>query len=219
MRTPSSPSAEMPNPKLATIAPLTPAGKARPLRVARADVVRAVAIPAAMLTATLAGCGRDTSMPTAPSDPPALARASTGAKLPAHALKGHCETVLAPTEFLRPGVIRQVDTGTCQLSHLGRTEFYSDKVILTFAGTQTTQATFTAANGDVLYAVGRGTNAPSGPGRTRFTATLTFIGGTGRFEHATGEARVQGESNLATRTAALTLVGWLDYDASDRSGR
>jgi len=132
-------------------------------------------------------------------------------------LTGRCETVLAPTQVLAPGVIRQVDSGTCRLSHLGRAEFFSDKVIQVVAGTQTTQATFTAANGDVLRATGSGTNVPSGPGHVRFTATLTFVGGTGRFAHATGQAFVEGESDLVARTATLTLEGRLAYDASDRS--
>ena len=183
--------------------------------------MRTFTIAAVLVTLALTGCAPDGLTPTAPGGEPVLARAGAGES---HALRprpltGNCETVLAPTELLRPGVIRQVDTGSCQLSHLGRTAFYSDKVIQLFTGTQTTQATFTAANGDVLRAVGSGTNAPSGPGRARFTATLTFVGGTGRFAGATGEARVEGESTLATRTASLTLEGWVAYDASDRSRR
>ena len=134
-------------------------------------------------------------------------------------LAGDCETVLAPPQFVAPGVIRQVDTGTCQLAHLGYAAFYSDKLVQIASGTQTTQATFTAADGDVLRAVGAGTNAPSGPGRVRFTAFLTFVGGTGRFASATGNAQVEGESDLVGRRATLTLEGWVAYDASDRRGR
>ena len=176
------------------------------------------AVPAVLLTVALAGCGGAT--PTA-IDPetPALARtAAKSQRLVQRPITGHCETVLAPIQVLRPGVVRQVDTGTCQLSHLGRAEFTSDKVIQIAAGTQTTEATFTAANGDILRAVGAGTSAPSGPGLVSFSATLTFVGGTGRFSHATGQARVEGTANMITRTASLELDGWIAYDASDRSG-
>ena len=112
-----------------------------------------------------------------------------------------------------------MDTGTCQLGHLGSAVFYSDKLVQFASGTQTTQATFTAANGDVLRAVGTGTNQPSGPGRVRFTASLTFVGGTGRFASATGNVQARGESDVVGRRATLTLERSIAYDASDRSGR
>jgi hypothetical protein len=92
-------------------------------------------------------------------------------------LTGHCETTFAPHPT-QPGppVVRQIDQGTCQISHLGEAFFYSDKEINFATGTQvTTEASFTAANGDVLYATGSGTSAPSAPGRIGFSATLTLL--------------------------------------------
>lgn len=178
------------------------------------------AVPAVLLTLALAGCGGDSPTATSPENP-ALARTSGKSQmLVQRPMTGRCETVLAPTQVLGPGVIRQLDTGTCQLSHLGRAAFSSDKVIRITAGTQTAEATFTAANGDILRAVGAGTSAPSGPGLVSFAATLTFVGGTGRFAQATGQVRTQGTSSLVTRTAALEIVdGWIAYDASDRNDR
>ena len=64
-----------------------------------------------------------------------------------------------------------------------------------------------------------GTSAPGEPGYLRFSATMTFVGGTGRFVHATGLARVEGTASLSTPTAAYALDGWIADDASDRSGR
>lgn len=183
--------------------------------------MRARNVPAALLTLALpalAGCGRPDSPTIAAPGTPAPDRAAGGAPS-ARPLTGRCETVLEPTRFIRPGVIGQVDTGVCQLAHLGRAEFYSAKVIDLATGTQTTEATFTAANGDVLRAAGAGTNSPAGPGRARFTATLTFTGGTGRFARASGEARVTGEADLVARTSTLTLEGAVAYAASDRSAR
>ncbi|MDQ3697945.1 MAG: hypothetical protein M3373_07970 [Gemmatimonadota bacterium] len=168
--------------------------------------------PAALFMVVLAACGGDAPTVTAP-DASTLARADHESQ--PRPLTGRCETVLAPPEVVAPGVIRQVDTGACRFTHLGRTQFYSDKLIDVVAGTQTTQATFTASNGDALHAVGSGTNVPSVPGRVSFTATLTAVGGTGRFAGATGEAHVEGEANLVNRTSALTIDGWIAYDDSE----
>lgn len=136
-------------------------------------------------------------------------------------LSGRCETAfrLHPTQPAPP-VVRQIDEGTCQLTHLGRSSFYSVKDINFATGTQvTTEATFTAANGDLLRAAGSGTSAPSGPGQVSFTATLAFVGGTGRFENATGEAHVVGQADLVSRTASLEIIdGRIVYDSSNRSG-
>ncbi len=176
------------------------------------------AVPAVLLILA-AGCSGDAPAAADPNTPVLARAAARSQMLVPRPLAGRCETVLAPTEVLRPGIVRQVDTGSCQLSHLGRAEFTSDKVIRLAAGTQTTEATFTAANGDVLRAVGAGTSAPSGAGRVSFTATLTFVGGTGRFAQATGQVRTEGTANLVARTASLEIVGgWIAYDASDRSG-
>lgn len=169
------------------------------------------AAPVLVLLA-LAACSGDEATGT-PETRPALARSGAA---PVRPLAGECETVLAPAGFIRPGVVRQVDTGVCHLSHLGRTTLYSVKVIDLVAGTQTTEATFTAANGDVLRATGSGTNTITGPGRAAYTATLVFAGGSGRFANATGEARVNGEADLVARTSALTLEGEIAYAASDR---
>lgn len=169
------------------------------------------AAPVLVLLA-LAACNGDQA--TGSTSPQLTLARSSGA--PTRPLAGECETVLAPTEFIRRGVIRQVDTGVCHLSHLGRTTFNSDKVIDLAAGTQTTRATFTAANGDVLRATGSGTNTITGPGRAAYTATLVLAGGSGRFANATGEARVNGEADLVARTSALILQGEIAYAASDR---
>jgi len=52
----------------------------------------------------------------------------------------------------------------------------------------------------------------------RFTGTMSFVGGTGRFEHAAGQARLQGTANLMTNTAAFTFAdGWISNAPQDRS--
>ena len=75
--------------------------------------------------------------------------------------------------------------------------------------------TFTAANGDLLRATNVGTSTPSRPG-VAFQGTTTFIGGTGRFANASGQARAAGTANFLTNTAEFTLDGWIAYEAQAR---
>jgi hypothetical protein len=134
-------------------------------------------------------------------------------------LSGTCETTFDPPTFLRPpAVFSQTDIGTCKLSHLGKSTFYSLKEIDFAAGTQkTTDATFTAANGDVLHATGEGVSSPGLPGKINFNATLTFKGGTGRFTNASGYINIEGQADIILRQASLVVTdGMIDYKASDR---
>ena len=174
--------------------------------------------PSLLLALALAGCAGDSRTTTPPLDAPAFAR---GAVTPgSYPLTGRCETSFDPPPFPLPAVHRQVDTGTCQLSHLGRAVLHSVQDIDFAAGTQVSvELTFTAANGDVLRAANVGASAPSGPG-VRFRGTTTFIGGTGRFAGATGEARLEGTANFLTNTAEFTVVdGWIAYEASAQGGQ
>ena len=174
--------------------------------------MRALATPSLLLTLALAGCAGDPST-TAPADAPALARdAQAAVRRP---LTGRCETSFAPPPFPLPAVHRQVDTGTCRLAHLGRATLHLVQDIHFATGTQTSvEFTFTAANGVVLRATNVGTSAPSAAG-VRFQGATTFVGGTGRFAGATGEARLEGTASFLTNTAELRVVeGWIAYDAS-----
>lgn len=177
------------------------------------------AIPALLLALALAGCA-DQPLASIVTAAPALEHAGPALhKLLARPFKGDCEMTFDPPSLPPPPAFNQIDTGTCHLSHLGRAKFYSVKDIDFLAGTQTTtEAAFTAANGDILRAVGKGTGTPIAPGRVSFSAILTFVGGTGRFVNALGEAHVVGEAALFTGTASLKIThGWIAYDASDRS--
>jgi hypothetical protein len=171
----------------------------------------------AALGAGLAGCAGD-KLATAP-DGALAARGDAGSRAPAgRPIAGSCVLSVTPIS-VTPPIVRQTDTGTCQLSHLGKTAYAGVLELNLAAGTQRGERTLTAANGDVLRMVSVGTSQPSGPGLVSFSATLTFVGGTGRFANATGQARGEGTSNLVTRTTNVALEGWIDYDASDRSDR
>lgn len=164
-----------------------------------------------LVLALLTGCGNPpTSL--APDDAVLHRTAAQQPDIPLP-ITGRCETTFNPPPFPPPPVHTQTDTGTCTLAHLGRSAFHSVKEIDFVAATQTTtQASFTAANGDVLRAVGSGTSSPTAPGQIGFSATLTFTGGTGRFAHARGEVNVAGIAALATTTAVLEITGgWIVY--------
>jgi hypothetical protein len=173
-------------------------------------------ITAVLALALLAGCG-DPPTGLTPGDS-ALHHAVAQQADVARPITGRCETTFNPPPFPPPPVHTQTDVATCTLAHLGHTAFYSVKDIDFMAGTQTTtEASFTAANGDILRAVGSGTSAPVGPGQIGFSATLTFTGGTGRFTDARGEAHVTGVATLATTSAVLEITGgWITYDAAAR---
>jgi hypothetical protein len=94
---------------------------------------------------------------------------------------------------------------------LGKAALYSVEDIDVVAGTQrSVEFTLTAANGDVLRVTTEGTNAPNATG-VAFEATMRFVGGTGRFANAVGEAQVTGAASFITNTAAFTVNGWIEY--------
>ena len=181
--------------------------------------MRTFAVPLVLLAIALAGCGRDSATLTSPD----LARLShridaRRADTP-RPIAGECDvtfTVLPSS----PPIVRQADTGTCQLTHLGASTTVGAQTINFATLTQTGERTFTAANGDMLRATSVGTSKPGAePGTVDFDATLTIVGGTGRFANATGEVHDWGTANTLTHAVAFRLDGWLAFDASDRSDR
>ena len=178
--------------------------------------MRARGITTAFLTVTtlggaLTGCAVDGSA-VAPPDAASPTRATVSRDaLTARPISGECTSAFVPPQLPPPPVFQQVDRGTCQLSHLGRTTVFSLQEISLLAGTQTSiEYTYTATNGDILRVRNAGTNVPNGPG-VRFSATTTFVGGTGRFAHATGQAHIEGSASFITNTATWTLDGWIAY--------
>lgn len=71
-------------------------------------------------------------------------------------------------------------------SHLGRITYVSPHVFDFFTGTYTSELDVTAANGDVVYLETDGQFNPFDPSADA-ASTYTVVGGTGRFQNATGE--------------------------------
>lgn len=126
----------------------------------------------------------------------------------------HIEVSYASAVFFGPpcatigvtgdGRARGTHVGTAAWSNSDCLDFASDPGLIDVTGT----ATVTAANGDTLglsYFV----QTPSPPGSCgvlHHTGTFTIMGGTGRFEGATGSGTVTGDGD----TCALTQDGVFD---------
>jgi hypothetical protein len=80
------------------------------------------------------------------------------------------------------GVVYVHGTGTGNATHLGRFTATADVKIYTVAGFIMGTWTYTAANGDKLFLTGVGT----GVDPTHGSGNFTIVGGTGRFEGASG---------------------------------
>jgi hypothetical protein len=103
----------------------------------------------------LAACGGGAPSVTTPNASDCLSKSAADQAAGALPIKGHCELTFNPPPLPLPPVHRQIDTGTCWFSHLGKTALQGVQDINFAAGTQSGTRTFTAANGDVLRATTR----------------------------------------------------------------
>ena len=117
-----------------------------------------------------------------------------------HFSRGTAQFV-SPTDFV----------GTGDATHLGR---YDEVGSVRFSPTADPTvlqidawSIYTAANGDQLYATitGRLDTATGA-----ITATVTYVGGTGRFDDADGSADLSGQM-LPDGTIAVAVEGTIDY--------
>jgi hypothetical protein len=169
--------------------------------------MRSSAASAALLT-LLAAC----SAGPAPTSPDASVSLANGkASSVSRPIQGSCSLTFSPPPQPPPPVFHQVDTGTCILAHLGKTAFYGEQDINFFAGTQSGWRRLTAANGDELHGVHSGTSGLIGPGLVGFNATMTIVGGTGRFAGATGTLQLEGVASLATQSTTASMSGTITY--------
>ena len=127
-------------------------------------------------------------------------------------IAGTCSGTFIGPPVPPPPTFSQTDTGICNIRHLGRTTLYGEQVINFAAGTQSGWRTLTAANGDELHVQHSGTSGMIAPGVVRFQATMTIVGGTGRFANATGEMKAEGVATLATSSTEVSITsGTITY--------
>ena len=133
-------------------------------------------------------------------------------------MSGACATapVVVPSPI--PGALfRVIVTGTCQLTHLGRTEVTGiQDVFLGASGLSLSgHATYTAADGDRLGTSYGGPVQPTGATSVAFSGTETFIGGTGRFSGASGSTQYAGSAITAPPgqpgSGSFTVAGSITF--------
>ena len=118
------------------------------------------------------------------------------------------------TEFAMvsgPPVVQIVVNGAGQASHLGLSQCVStdETVDFTQGGKMTGTLAFLAANGDKLIARMEALTVPDFPNDVvNYAGTLTFVGGTGRFQNATGSAQFEG---AASPIQGPTGRGWFSF--------
>lgn len=145
-------------------------------------------------------------------------RGETAREADSRPISGTCQSHIVSVEFLSPTSAREVVTGPCQITHLGRATVYLRQVIDFTTGRAVSEdLTFTAANGDILRATSITVGTPTSPTTFSLVGTFVFVGGTGRFSHASGSADFVGSADFATKKATFTMQGRIAYDASDRA--
>ncbi|MBA3759430.1 MAG: hypothetical protein H0X07_02780 [Gemmatimonadales bacterium] len=173
-------------------------------------------ISTAMLVA-LAACS-STEQATGPS----LTRG--GESQVTRPLKGRCNVDVTIVRVGADGSLDLIEEYTCQISHLGRTHnTVVQSVIPTgppvgglLPGIVHNTGAFVAANGDRVNSSFTGTGVTNLANFTAvFEGTETFMGGTGRFENASGTAHIKGTAalNPATGTGKgqFTIEGTITY--------
>lgn len=110
-----------------------------------------------------------------------------------------------------PAVVVTEDWGTGYATHLGRyTLRASEHVNLATLAVTGGTYTLTAANGDTVYGSYEGQAAPTAdPAVITYRVSGPILGGTGRFEGATGFIVWEGFANLATGELGDVITGWI----------
>jgi hypothetical protein len=171
--------------------------------------------PTLLVAVIAAGCTDNAPTAQRLATPDIAERSATPSPV-SRPFAGTCELTFTPAPLPPPPTFVSTDDGTCHFSELGKTDFHGVQTINFAAGTQSGQRTFTAANGDVLRIEHSGTSAPAGPGLIAFRATAWVVGGTGRFENATGQMTASGIANLVTHSSVANFEGEISYAASSR---
>ena len=124
-------------------------------------------------------------------------------------------TYTTTNEILAPApMLRQRITGIGESSHLGEGTFVAIATLnlttpppFNLFGT----CTFYAANGDTFFTEFTGTSTPVGNGVLSVVINHTIVGGTGRFENASGNIVGLTMANPAIPTGTTTYEGMISY--------
>jgi hypothetical protein len=167
------------------------------------------------LVLTVAACSDATTAGPTPEPQITASRGGVGSGATrTRNLAGRCATTFTFAPPTGPAQQLHID-GKCTFAPLGRLALSSEQtVIFNLDGTSTitNTSTYTAPNGDQLFATFLGTgSAPDASGNVCFSGTETYSGGTGRFEGASGSAAVQGCASLPQGTGSFVARGTIRY--------
>jgi hypothetical protein len=101
-----------------------------------------------------------------------------------------------------------VYVGTGNVTHMGLVTATADVVPIVFGVKYSTTVVLIAANGDQLFLSGQG-KITSSPGTG--VETITIMGGTGRFTHATGELVSTDVFSADLSNGTVTFEGTIQY--------
>lgn len=171
--------------------------------------------PTLLLAAlSVAGCSQIDS-PVTPEYGQITSSASARAELNSRPWNSRCEGIGV---FTDPTTLRI--NGVCNITHLGRaTVFTIESVIPGPEGfVLSASSTYTAANGDKLYTTSTGA-AMFTPdfSRVTFTGIEIAVGGTGRFQNASGRATRVGSTRFSDLHGTYRNDGELAYGYADGS--
>jgi len=164
-----------------------------------------------LTSSLLLSCQKEAAQNKNTSNTPPPAVAAKAAAENDRPLKGKYTTashILQPAPFLKTRI-----TGSGTMTHLGQGSFVAESTIdfttqppFSLGGT----AVFTASNGDAFYTTFTGTSTPEGANSFAIINIHTITGGTGRFQHATG--------NLTGYTVAFPghTEGYIEYEGNIR---
>ena len=120
------------------------------------------------------------------------------------------------SELLKPPpILQQRVTGTGEATYLGESNFVAVVTVnlttpppFALSGT----AVFTAANGDQFYTQFSGANTPNGDGTATGVLHHTIVGGTGRFENATGSITAVVHVDPTSPTNTVDYSGEINFN-------
>jgi hypothetical protein len=169
-----------------------------------------------LLAIALVACS-DNSVTAPSSDVDVHASRGGAGSSPPHTrdLRGRCATTFTFTSPPGPAQQLHID-GNCVHAPMGRLTASSEQLVVINpadgSSTITNTTTYTAPNGDQIFATFVGTgDPPDATGTICFEGTETYAGGTGRFTGATGSADISGCASLATQTGFFDARGTIRY--------
>lgn len=173
------------------------------------------AVVLSVLVLALAACSdNNVTAPSADFDVN-VSRGGSGSRPPhTRDLRGRCATTFTFTSPPGPAQQLHID-GNCVYAPIGRLTLSSEHTVVfnpDGSSTMTNTSTYTAPNGDQIFATFLGTgDAPDAAGNVCFEGTETYTGGTGRFTGATGSADISGCASLPTQTGFFVAEGTIRY--------